>query len=261
LSGADLREANLSGAILFGANLSGANLFEADLSEADLREANLSGANLFGANLGGADLREANLSGANLSGANLGGADLREANLSGANLSGADLSRVDLSEADLREADLREANLSGANLFEANLSGANLSGANLSGANLSGAIGLLNPASWLKSLVQEDGSILCYKAQRGEHQYQNEKWDWSPGSFLEEVVNPLPTLDCACGVNIAASLDWLKEHYPNDIYRKCRISGLDIAGIVIPLDAEVDNDGNAYGKFRANRVELLGIIE
>jgi hypothetical protein len=88
-------------------------------AKAYLREANLSGADLRGA-----DLREADLSGANLR-----GADLREANLSGADLRGAYLSEANLREADLREADLREANLSGAYLRGADLREANLSGA------------------------------------------------------------------------------------------------------------------------------------
>ena len=65
-SGADLREADLSGADLSGADLSEANLSGADLYRADLREADLSEADLYRA-----DLSEANLSGANLSGAEL----------------------------------------------------------------------------------------------------------------------------------------------------------------------------------------------
>ena len=82
---------NISGELIFSddslsirktvinAILKGANLSEANLSGANLRGANLSEANLSGANLSGANLREANLSEANLSGANL-----SEANLSGA---------------------------------------------------------------------------------------------------------------------------------------------------------------------------------
>ena len=66
------------------ANLSGANLRDADLSGANLWDANLRDANLSGANLSGANLRDANLSGANLRGANLRGADLLGANLLGA---------------------------------------------------------------------------------------------------------------------------------------------------------------------------------
>ena len=62
------------------AELSGANLYGADLSGANLYGANLSGANLYGANLSGAELSGANLSGANLSGADLSGANLRYAN-------------------------------------------------------------------------------------------------------------------------------------------------------------------------------------
>jgi uncharacterized protein YjbI with pentapeptide repeats len=79
LSGADLSEADLSGANLFGVDLSEANLSGANLFWADLSEANLSGANLFWANLFGANLFGANLFGANLSEANLSEADLSEA--------------------------------------------------------------------------------------------------------------------------------------------------------------------------------------
>ena len=61
----------------------------ANLSNADLRDANLSNAILSYANLSNAILRGANLSNAILSYANLSNADLRGANLSNANLSNA----------------------------------------------------------------------------------------------------------------------------------------------------------------------------
>ena len=63
------------------------SLIGADLSEANLRDAYLHDAGLYGANLRGADLSEANLRDAHLY-----GADLRGANLSGADLSGAEVS-------------------------------------------------------------------------------------------------------------------------------------------------------------------------
>jgi hypothetical protein len=66
---ANLRDANLRGAILRDANL-----YNADLRGAILRDANLTGADL-----GGANLRRANLQGANLTGAYLGGAILTNA--------------------------------------------------------------------------------------------------------------------------------------------------------------------------------------
>lgn len=74
-----------------------------DLTGRLLYSANLSGADLRGANLNGADLICASLSGADLSGANLNGADL-----SGANLSRANLSRANLICASLRDAIIRE---------------------------------------------------------------------------------------------------------------------------------------------------------
>jgi hypothetical protein len=125
LSGANLRRANLSDAILSDANLRRANLSDANLSDANLRRANLGDAILSDANL-----RRANLSDANLRRANLSDAILSDANLSDAILSDANLRRANLSDANLRRANLSDAILSDANLSDANLSGAILSGAN-----------------------------------------------------------------------------------------------------------------------------------
>ena len=168
LIGANLREANLSGADFSHADLTFANLIGSDLKGTNIKNASLNWVKLKGANLSGKDLSKTNLTGANLAEANLtkadlwwgklAGSDLRCANLSRANLSdaclnkawldgaeltGAHLIRTDLSDADLIGANLRKvqinfANLSGADLSAANFSGADLSGANLSGANLSG---------------------------------------------------------------------------------------------------------------------------
>jgi uncharacterized protein YjbI with pentapeptide repeats len=159
LKDADLRGIKLGGANLSYIILSGANLSDADLSQATLSDAHLSGATLKDADLSGAELSytilsDADLSGANLSGATLSSADLGRADLSDAhlrgttlietNLSSADLGRADLSDADLSNAHLKsvllyKANLNGANLSYTDLSEANLSGANLSSANLGGA--------------------------------------------------------------------------------------------------------------------------
>ena len=80
---------NLRGKILFShsreSNTTKATLEKAASIGADLRDANLSGADL-----SDADLREANLRGADLSDANLGAANLSGANLRDANLRGAD---------------------------------------------------------------------------------------------------------------------------------------------------------------------------
>ena len=65
----------------------------------DLSGANLSNADLTGADLSGANLHDTFLVGANLSAANLSGALLGDADLSRANLAGADLSAAHLHEA------------------------------------------------------------------------------------------------------------------------------------------------------------------
>ena len=109
LYGAVLRDADLRSANLYGADLSGADLRGADLYGADLRSANLRDANLRSADLSGADLRDADLYGAVLRDADLRSANLRDANLRSADLSGADLRDADLYGAVLRDADLRSA--------------------------------------------------------------------------------------------------------------------------------------------------------
>ena len=116
-------------------NCDGWESMRADLTGANLSDAILIGANLAGANLSYAILSDANLTGANLSGANLSDAILSDANLTGANLSGANLTGARLSEAILSDA-----NLTGANLYKSCLYGANLYKSYLHGSILTGTI-------------------------------------------------------------------------------------------------------------------------
>jgi uncharacterized protein YjbI with pentapeptide repeats len=79
LSGARLRQANLSLSVLNGARLNSADLrdstaYGAVMSRVDLRSANLGQASFVGVYLQGANLTGAQLDGANLSGSNLSGA-------------------------------------------------------------------------------------------------------------------------------------------------------------------------------------------
>jgi uncharacterized protein YjbI with pentapeptide repeats len=105
LEGADLRNANLAGAIINAGTVledkwrlvwelvnrggEGRRLSRADLSNANLKGANLRRANLFSTNFMGANLEGANLEGANLGEANLNGASIEGANLNQAYLCGA----------------------------------------------------------------------------------------------------------------------------------------------------------------------------
>jgi uncharacterized protein YjbI with pentapeptide repeats len=164
LSGQNLSDINLRGAILTRINLSGAKLSNADLSGSNLAQANLSDTDLTETVLSDCFLRGANLSNANLCGSDLGGEFLHDANLSGANLAkanltnialaGASLDRANLEEADLTQAIcngssfikasmggavLRNAILSNAILWEADLRGARIEGIRLDGADLTDA--------------------------------------------------------------------------------------------------------------------------
>jgi len=178
------------------------------------------------------DLRRANLSGANLSGANLSGANLSGANLSDANLSGADLRRADLSGANLRRANLRRADLSD--------------------ADLSGSKNILNPVKWLADNFETDDlGYIVYK-RIGETEFNvPDYWEIEAGKTIEEVVNPIPTYDCGCGVNFG-TLTWVQKYYTKaDIWR-CRIRWADLPGVVVPY--------NTDGKARCSRLELLEVI-
>jgi len=214
-----------------------ANLSGADLSDTNLRYANLSSA----------DLRYANLSSADLCYANLRGADLSDADLCYANLSSADLRYANLSSADLCYANLSSADLSGADLRDANLSGADLRDANLSDVE-----GLLNPVTWLADNFHrnEDGELIVYKTF-GEYRPSPDRWGDEVGEVFTEVVNPLRTQDCGCGINVA-TLQWVLIHTDNP----------EIWEIVIPREYEctITVPYNTDGKFRvggAKRVRKI----
>ena len=144
LSGADIRDSDLMGAMLQRANLEGcslnpshlyhANLIQANLSRARLNGANLRGANLSGANLSNADLDLAILSDVNFTGANLEGANLSRTNLTGANLTDATLTGADLSRAALTRTTLVNATFKETDFFEAVLHDSEMTGANFGGS-------------------------------------------------------------------------------------------------------------------------------
>jgi uncharacterized protein YjbI with pentapeptide repeats len=144
LSGADLGEADLTGAVLKHVLMNRTNLVRATLNQANLSDGRLGGANLSSARLIADNLRQAILENASLTGADLGGANLTLSNLHGARLGqvhavGGELSFANLTESNWQGADLSGANLSNANLQEADLSSTKLLGANLRNAKLQNA--------------------------------------------------------------------------------------------------------------------------
>lgn len=159
LSGADLKEANLSGALLSHVVMNRTNLIRATLSKSDFSSAILTGANLSSAQIIQADfrkavLRNAILTGASLAESNFTNSDLQGARFAKTNAVGtqfafaklvqsdwteADLSSANLGQADLQNADLSLTKLVGANLSKAQLQNANLRNADLSQADLRGA--------------------------------------------------------------------------------------------------------------------------
>ncbi len=130
--------------------------------------ANLSGADLRDADLSGIDLSYTDLNDAYLRNADLSGTDLSGADLSGAYLSGANLSGADLHNADLGGAFLLNANLSGACLNETCLCGAILLDANLSGADLLNAdLGVAKEPPYIPLACPSDGAFIAWKKVRG----------------------------------------------------------------------------------------------
>ena len=177
----------------------------------------------------------------------------QRANLHEADLRGADLREAGLSWADLREADLREANLRWADLSGADLSGANLRGADLSGAHLSGAQGIFDPCAWLAANCKRvRGGIEAYKTF-GLYNQPPESWKQEPGAEISEVVNPNPTDDCGCGVNVA-TLDWVRRNNDEDLpIWKVLVKWEWMVGAVVPYGTD--------GKFRVPRAKLVEVVE
>ena len=160
--------------------------------------------------------------------------------------------RAYLNRADLSGANLSGANLSGANLSGADLSGANLNRADLSGANLSGVVGLITPQDFLKNFDQDEKGILVWK-RIGKTDYTLPSyWKISPESFLTEVVNPLPTVTCGCGVNFGTK-EWARVNYETSQLWLCRINWIDLASVVVPY--------NTDGKARCGRLELIKKVQ
>src|SRR2546428_4403932 len=120
----DLSDADLSKAILYGANFSKADLSYIDVSEAHLSYANFNGATLIGAEISGTDLMHSSFLNANLSEASLSAADLFGANLSGANLSDANLSGASLLRTNLRGSILTRCFIYGISVWNVQLEGA-----------------------------------------------------------------------------------------------------------------------------------------
>ena len=154
------------------------------------------------------------------------------ANLSGANLSWADLSGADLSGADLSGADLRWGNLSE--------------------ANLSGADGVFDAAAWIAdNLRRTRGGVFAYKTF-ANHYPPPDSWRQEPGAEIHENVNPLPTIDCGCGVNVG-TLEWCREHGGSGPIWQLLIKWEWLAAGVIPYRTD--------GKFRVPRVRLIEVVE
>ena len=164
---ADLRNLNLAGVMLAGA----------DLTLTLFNNANLAGANLAGARALKGSFSQADLSGADLSEADFSETQLYRANLGQTRLRRAKLRAAYLQEVQAEKADLVMADLSDAVCLMANFTGARLNGANLSGANLEAAI--LRGANL--SLARMDGANLK------DADFTNANWWRSLGLSLEQI--------------------------------------------------------------------------
>ena len=179
-------------------------------------------------------------------------ADLSFANLRSADLSSADLRYADLCSANLSFTDLRSADLSSADLRSTDLSYADLRSTNLGSADLSSAKNLLETWDFLEDFEYDNKGLICFK-RLGRTEYDAPShWKIEPGAILTEVVNPLRTIGCGCGVNVG-SLKWCANHYMAADLWKVRIPIKALASVVIPY--------NTDGKFRCGMIELIEIVD
>jgi hypothetical protein len=118
---------------------------------------------------------------------------------------------------------------------------------------LSQTKGLLKAREWIsKNFKKTKAGFVVYK-RIGETQFAVPKsWNIEAKSFIEEIVNPLPTLDCACGVNFGTE-KWCKENYTTADLWQCLILFEDAPDIVVPY--------NTDGKARCGRLQLIKKIK
>ena len=132
---------------------------------------------------------------------------------------------------------------------------ADLRYADLSYANLSGAKGVLSAIDYMEQNFEAtaDGYIV-YKTFNSQYTAPN-SWVIETNSIINEIVNQLPTIDCACGVNVAP-LEWVinadNGNESCDIW-KCLIEWKWLAGVTVPYHTD--------GKIRAERVRLIEIVK
>jgi uncharacterized protein YjbI with pentapeptide repeats len=110
--------------LMITAKLAGANLTGADLRDAEVTRSDLSGASLEGADLRGANLSVSRCMKANLTGARLQRADLYEVNFGDALLRNVDLTGAIALKVALRGTDLTDAIFTDVDLYRADLRGA-----------------------------------------------------------------------------------------------------------------------------------------
>lgn len=134
----------------------------------------------------------------------------------------------------------------------ADLRDADLSGADLREANLSGCTGLQSPIAFMAQFEHDEFGFIVYKGFGNTDYNTPDYWTIEPGAFITEVINQLPTLDCACGVNFATR-EWIEEIYPSATIWRCRIRYEDAPGITVPYHTD--------GKARCERLELLEPVE
>src|SRR5208337_109272 len=211
----DLQNRRLEGAVFIGSKLGKVNLKNANLEGAVLYGAQLQGASLFSADLQGASLILAQLQGASLVQAQLQGASLYQAQLQGALLNSAKLQGAFLNSVQLQGASLVEAQLQGASLFASQLQGASLVSAEINATDFLGSIqwrtdwGLINPA---KLGAVRLGAALSLWKPRWQKDINSSLVPWDAkayaelrvsmnsipeGAMRDAVLKRIERLDCA----------------------------------------------------------------
>ena len=128
---------------------------------------------------------------------------------------------------------------------------ADLRGADLRGADLSGAV-LMSSINYMEAHFERtEAGYIVYKCFGGEYA-PPEKWEIKAGNTIEETVNPLWTVGCGCGINVAP-LEWVRRTHPGKQIWKLLIRWEWLPGVVVPY--------NTDGKIRRERAELVEAVE
>jgi hypothetical protein len=87
-------------------------------------------------------------------------------------------------------------------------------------------------------------------------------WKIEAGSIITESdLNIYPYEDCATGISVAISVEWIQDFIATDLHNAIGETSAPVWKVFIPEFATIVIPNNTDGKIRVNTLQLLNIID